>query len=89
MPFRLFFYDHNAYHRRRRGTWLQREKEATRPFTFQAKAAEMDKNQYKSELLIRSHRRGRWLLLRIASEGPPKSKYAGVAQLVEQLIRNQ
>ena len=27
------------------------------------------------------------MLLRIASEEPPKSKYAGVAQLVEQLIR--
>ena len=55
MSSRLFSRDHNTYHRRFRDTWLQREKEATRPFTFQAKAAEMDKNQYKSELLIRSH----------------------------------
>ena len=28
-------------------------------------------------------------MLRIASEEPPKSKYANVAQSVEQLIRNQ
>ena len=53
------FYDHNAYHRRFRDTWLQREKEATRPFTFQPKALEIFENQYKSELLIRSHPRGR------------------------------
>lgn len=59
MSSRLFSRDHNTYHRRFRDTWLQREKEATRPFTFQAKAAEMAKNQYKSELLIRSHPRGR------------------------------
>ena len=59
MPFRLFFYDHNAYHRRFRDTWSQREKGATRPFTFQPKALEMFENQYKSELLIRSHRGGR------------------------------
>ena len=59
MPFRLFFYDHNAYHRRFRDTWSQREKEVTRPFAFQAKAPEMAKNQYKSQLLIRSHPRGR------------------------------
>ena len=51
--------DHNAYHRRFRDTWSQRAKEVTRPFTFQAKAAEMAKNQHKSELLIRSHPRGR------------------------------
>ncbi|MDR4018245.1 MAG: hypothetical protein Q3X19_06780, partial [Oscillospiraceae bacterium] len=30
-----------------------------RPFTFQPKAPEMFENQYKSELLIRSHPRGR------------------------------
>ena len=59
MSSRLFSRDHNTYHRRFRDTWLQREKEATRPFTFQAKAPEMAKNQYKSELLIRSHRGGR------------------------------
>ena len=29
-----------------RVTWLQREKEATRPFTFQPKALEMFENQY-------------------------------------------
>ena len=51
--------DHNTYHIRFRDTWLQREKEATRPFTFQPKALEMFENQYKSELLIRSHPRGR------------------------------
>lgn len=51
--------DHNTYHIRFRDTWLQREKEATRPFTFQPKALEMFENQYKSELLIRSHRGGR------------------------------
>ena len=51
--------DHNAYHRRFRDTWSQRAKEVTRPFAFQAKAPEMAKNQYKSELLIRSHPRGR------------------------------
>ena len=59
MPFLPFSCDHNTYHIRFRDTWLQREKEATRPFTFQAKAPEMAKNQYKSELLIRSHRGGR------------------------------
>ena len=51
--------DHNTYHIRFRDTWLQREKEATRPFTFQPKALEMFENQYKSELLIRSHCRSR------------------------------
>jgi len=51
--------DHNTYHIRFRDTWLQREKEATRPFTFQPKALEMFENQYKSELLIRSHPYGR------------------------------
>ena len=55
MSSRLFSRDHNTYHRRFRDTWLQREKEATRPFTFQPKALETVKNQYKSELLIRSH----------------------------------
>ena len=59
MSSRLFSRDHNTYHRRFRDTWLQREKEATRPFTFQPKALEMFENQYKSELLIRSHPRGR------------------------------
>ena len=59
MPFLPFSCDHNTYHIRFRDTLLQREKEATRPFTFQAKAPEMAKNQYKSELLIRSHPRGR------------------------------
>ena len=59
MPFLPFSCDHNTYHIRFRDTWLQREKEATRPFTFQPKAPEMAKNQYKSELLIRSHPRGR------------------------------
>ena len=59
MSSRLFSRDHNTYHRRFRDTWLQREKEATRPFTFQPKALETVKNQYKSELLIRSHPRGR------------------------------
>ena len=59
MPFLPFSCDHNTYHIRFRDTWLQREKAATRPFTFQAKAPEMAKNQYKSELLIRSHPRGR------------------------------
>ena len=78
MPFRLFFYDHNAYHRRFRGTWLQREKEATRPFTFQAKVAEMDKNQYKSELLIRSHPRGRGFesLQVHQNENRPKGRFS-------------
>ena len=55
MPFRLFSRDHNTYHRRFRNTWSQREKEAIRPFAFQPKAPETVKNQYKSELLPRSH----------------------------------
>jgi hypothetical protein len=38
--------DHNTYHIRFRDTWLQREKEATRQFTFQPKALEMFENQY-------------------------------------------
>ena len=51
--------DHNAYHRRFRDTWSRRAKEVTRPFAFQAKVPETAKNQHKSELLIRSHPRGR------------------------------
>ena len=78
MPFRLSFYDHNTYHRRFRDTWLQREKEATRPFTFQAKAAEMFENQYKSELLIRSHPRGRGFesLQVHQNENRPKGRFS-------------
>ena len=59
MSSRLFSRDHNTYHRRFRDTWLQRAKEVTRPFAIQQKAPETTKNQYKSELLIRSHPRGR------------------------------
>ena len=59
MSSRLFSRDHNTYHRRFRDTWLQRAKEATRPFVFHPKAPETAENQYKSQLLIRSHPRGR------------------------------
>ena len=37
----------------------------------------------------RSHRRGRRLSVRSAIPTIPKNQYAGIAQLVEQLIRNQ
>ena len=59
MFFLLLSHDHNTYHRRFRDTWRKWAKEVTRPFTFQPKALEMFENQYKSELLIRSHPRGR------------------------------
>ena len=59
MFFLLLSHDHNTYHRRFRDTWRKWAKEVTRPFAFQPKALEMFENQYKSELLIRSHPRGR------------------------------
>ena len=70
--------DHNTYHIRFRDTWLQREKEATRPFTFQPKALEMFENQYKSELLIRSHPRGRGFesLQVHQNENRPKGRFS-------------
>ena len=71
------FRDHNAYHRRRRDTWLQRAKEVTRPFAIQQKAPETTKNQYKSELLIHSHPYGRTSTCEfqpmISREFPPES----------------
>ena len=78
MSSRLFSRDHNTYHRRFRDTWLQREKEATRPFTFQPKALEMFENQYKSELLIRSHPRGRGFesLQVHQNENRPKGRFS-------------
>ena len=59
MFFLLLSHDHNTYHRRFRDTWRKWAKEVTRPFAFQPKAPETAKNQYKSQLLIRSHPRGR------------------------------
>ena len=59
MPFLPFSGDHNAYHRRFRDTREKWAKEVTRPFAFQPKAPEKAKNQYKSQLYIRSHPRGR------------------------------
>lgn len=59
MFFLLLSHDHNTYHRRFRDTWRKWAKEVTIPFAFQPKALEMFENQYKSELLIRSHPRGR------------------------------
>ena len=86
MPFLPFSCDHNTYHIRFRDTWLQREKEATRPFTFQAKAPEMAKNQYKSELLIRSHPRGReFESLQVHHQAEPKKISARKAQKFQRL----
>ena len=81
--------DHNTYHIRFRDTWLQREKEATRPFTFQPKALEMFENQYKSELLIRSHPRGRGFeSLQVHHEKLWNYIFHSFSQLIEKICVN-
>ena len=78
MFFLLLSHDHNTYHRRFRDTWRKWAKEVTRPFAFQPKALEMFENQYKSELLIRSHPRGRGFesLQVHQNENRPKGRFS-------------